>query len=155
MSLHLIAALIVAVVLAGTHWKAYKMGERGVQAEWDSAKAVQVQDALARSEANRMRERALSLTNEGVQRDFLAEKRRLAGAAAVAGERVRELESALSASGAGGAGAAAGPRADDTRATVIRECAAALTALDEHAQRVGATLAGLQGYTGKVCLGRP
>lgn len=41
-----VVALVIALALAGTHWKAYTAGAKGVQAEWGAEKLTQAAQTL-------------------------------------------------------------------------------------------------------------
>jgi hypothetical protein len=45
------AAVMVAIALAASHWKAYKLGESGVTAEWNADKLAQAEQAAALKDA--------------------------------------------------------------------------------------------------------
>jgi hypothetical protein len=45
------AAVMLAVALAASHWKAYKLGESGVTAEWNADKLAQAEQSAALKDA--------------------------------------------------------------------------------------------------------
>ena len=53
MSIRLIIALIVAVGLAASHWKAYTMGEKSLQADWDAERQEVAKLSRQQQDANR------------------------------------------------------------------------------------------------------
>lgn len=85
----LVIALIAAVILAGTHWKAYTAGEKSVQAEWDAARLEASQEAR-RMESSRFN-RVVEAQNAATQR-----KINLEAAAASARLDADRLRGALS-----------------------------------------------------------
>lgn len=52
-------ALVLALLLSGTHWKAYKMGEQGVQAEWTAEKLAKSNAQIEAEQAARAKEQGL------------------------------------------------------------------------------------------------
>ena len=136
-------ALALAGMLAFTHFTAYRSGKANVRAAWDAEK-------LMAQEAQRQREKALSIANQGVDREIQAEKSRRVAAERLAADRLRDYQAASdrardSASTSG---------ADDPYRGIADQCAAALEKLDRYAQSVAGTARGLQSYSGKVCLGK-
>lgn len=142
MYLRLTLALIVAVVLAATHWKAYVAGQGAVRAE------LQAQ-ALKASEAAREREQALRKDVETLDHELQKQKARNTVAARAHAERLREYQAALDRASADPAptGGTAGPFA-----RIASECGAALTALDQHARGLATTARALQDYATGVCV---
>lgn len=136
-------ALALAGMLAFTHFTAYRSGKANVRAAWDAEK-------LMAQEALRQREKALSIANQGVDREIQAEKSRRLAAERLAADRLRDYQAASDRAGntttPGGT--------DDPHRTIASECAAALEKLDRYAQSVAGTARGLQSYSGKVCLGK-
>lgn len=62
------AAITIAVILAGTHWKAYKSGAAGVQAAWD-AQTVQIQaDTIKLQQDARDKETKLQADKESLRK---------------------------------------------------------------------------------------
>ncbi|WP_136420400.1 DUF2514 family protein [Herbaspirillum sp. ST 5-3] len=60
MYLRLAIAAVVAVLLAGSHWKAYVMGGDAVRVEWQADKMAQADATAAINESYRLKERAMS-----------------------------------------------------------------------------------------------
>ena len=142
--------LLLAAVLAFSHGMAYRSGRAAVRAAWDKERAAQLAQALTDSEYRRNRERALSLTNEGITNAYVKEKTRLLAAARAADDRLRELESALN--DPGGADTATTAGTDDPRGTIISQCAAALAILDNDFKNLASKTRALQDYASKVCV---
>ena len=145
MYLRVTLALILAVVLSATHWKAYVMGQGAVRVE------LQVQ-ALKDSEAARQREHALTAQVETLDHELQKQKARNAALTRAHAERLRQYEAALGGAGADttAAGGTVGPFAD-----IARECGRALVALDAHARELESTATALQNYAAGVCVTVP
>lgn len=141
------AAALVAVFLAGTHWKAYKTGQDAITAEWQADIAQRTAQALEASEAARKVEQELTRQVETERGKYAQQLKNTRTVAAAAGVGMRELQAAL-AGPAAAASASATARADDAaRARVVvsacaREVQAMAALLDERNQQ----LIGLQAY---------
>lgn len=145
MYLRVTIALIVAVLLAGTHWKAYLAGQGAVQAKYQA-------HALKLSELARKREQLLLTTVENQDRALQEQKARNAAISRAHAERLREYQAALDRA------------AEDTRPTsgtagpfarIASECGSALAALDQHARGLATTARALQNYATDVCVTVP
>lgn len=145
MYLRLTLALLVAVLLAGTHWKAYVAGQGAVRAELTA-------QALKASEQARQREQDLRATVENQDRELQKQKARSAAVDRAHAERLREYQAALSRA-AENTRPASG--AADPFARIAGECGTALTALDQHARSLATTARALQEYATGVCLTVP
>ena len=146
------AALALAIGLAISHAFIYRAGKASVRADWDKERLAQVQAAALASEARRMKERSLSLSNEGITNAYVKEKAVLVAAQRAADDKLRELQATLG-SGSGIDSAPLGG-ADDPRDTIIDQCASALVALDRDARGLALKAIGLQSYTREVCLAK-
>jgi hypothetical protein len=141
------AAALMAVFLAGTHWKAYKTGQDAITAEWRADIAARTAQALEASEAARKVEQELTRQVETERGKYAQQLKNTRTVAAAAGVGMRELQAAL-AGPAAAASASATARADDAaRARVVvsacaREVQAMAALLDERNQQ----LIGLQAY---------
>ena len=67
------AAALVAVFLAGTHWKAYRTGQDAITAEWQADIAARTAQALEASEAARKVEQELQGKADAIRRTKNAE----------------------------------------------------------------------------------
>lgn len=152
MYLRLTLALVVAVVLAATHWKAYVAGQGSVQAQWDLEKYDRMELVVKAERAAREREQALRKTVENQDHELQKQKALNAALSRAHAERLREYEAALSRAAEDPAptGGTAGPFA-----RIAGECGAALTALDEHARGLATTARALQDYAAGVCVTVP
>jgi hypothetical protein len=146
------AAVALAVGLAISHTFIYRAGKATVRADWDKERLEQVQTAALASEARRMKERSLSLSNEGVTNAYIKEKSALVAAQRASNDKLRELQAALS----GGPGVDSAPLrgADDPRDAIIDQCASALVGLDKEAKGLALKATGLQSYARLVCLAK-
>jgi hypothetical protein len=141
------AAALVAVFLAGTHYKAYKTGQDAITAKWQADIAQRTAQALEASEAARKVEQELTRQVETERGKYAQQLKNTRTVAAAAGVGMRELQAAL-AGPAAAASASATARADDAaRARVVvgacaREVQAMAALLDERNQQ----LIGLQAY---------
>jgi len=143
-------ALALAGALALTHSFAYRSGKANVRAAWAVEKQAHTEAVAAASEAARMKEKALTITNDGITNAYIKEKARLVADSRVTADRLRDLKASIDS--AAGADAAPLGGADDPRDRVIDQCATALVRLDEYAKSVASTAIGLQSYTREVCL---
>jgi len=135
------AGLIVALGLAFSHFTVYRSGKASVRAEWTAEK-------LAQSEAARNREKAMTIANQGVDRELQAEKKRRAAAESRLADGLRDLESTIAAA----TDTAAPGSSDAPFAGIAGECARKLVLMDDYASKLAGTASALQSYVGKVCL---
>lgn len=144
------AALIVAALLAGTHWKAYVSGKKTVQAEWNLDIQQRTEQALAAEQAARNQEHQLVAAKQKAEEAYVNEKRKAARAAAGAQSELDRLRDAINDRGDSScADPAAKPRANGiTRLEqeLLGQCAGALTELAAEADRLEAIVVGLQAY---------
>jgi hypothetical protein len=74
MNVKIIAALILAVFLAGTHWKAYTSGKAAITKEWELDRAESAKLARFQQDANRDTARKAEIRyvdRETVRTEFL------------------------------------------------------------------------------------
>lgn len=148
-------AVALAIVLAGTHWRAYVSGEQARQLEWDADTAQRTAAALAAEQLARQREQDLQTRVRKVSNDYQAEKTRRAAADQLAADSLRQLQAALASGGAAGPDPAAPAGADDDpRDGIIAECAGALVQMDKAARSLADQTRALQGYTAGVCVSK-
>lgn len=145
MYLRVMIAIVVGVLLAGTHWKAYVSGRDALRAEMTT-------QALKASQRARQREQELRATVEDQDRELQKQKARNAAISRAHAERLREYQAALDRATADPrpTGGAAGPFA-----RIASECGSALAALDEHDRRLAQTARALQNYAAGVCVTVP
>lgn len=156
MYVQLAAAALVAVALAGSHWKAYhagnKAGTERVQTAWDADLAQRTAKALDASELRRIQEKASQNRVEGIRNEQIKLATARAAADAHRADRLRALEAALVSAGAASGDTATPSGTDDPRAAIINQCAGALGELDKTAQRLASEKAGLQAYARELCV---
>ena len=145
-------ALALAAVLALTHNFAYRSGKANVRAAWAIEKQAHTEAVAAASEAARMKEKALTFTNDGITNAYIKEKARLVADSRVNADRLRDLKASIDSAASTDTAPLGG--ADDPRDRIVDQCATALVRLDEYAKSVASTAIGLQSYTREVCLSR-
>lgn len=145
-------AVALAIVLAGTHWKAYHAGGKSVQAEWDAEKLATTQAALAADIANRAKEADLQTKVRSVSNAYAKEKAAHAATVAASADGLRNIQSTLDS--APGKDSTCTSRTDDlARARqVVGQCSKALQELADIADTGEARLIGLQDYVRSVGL---
>jgi len=62
------AALMVAFLLAGTHWRVYSIGAANVKSEWDSEKLSIAAQSLALAQSTHAKEQALILSADTLRK---------------------------------------------------------------------------------------
>ena len=134
----------LAVGLAFTHVKAFKGGKAAVLAEWNADKLVQ-------SETARLREKAIGISNQGVDRALQIDKQKRVIADRATADSLRSLQAELA-------------KPDDTATAsraygtgglereLLGQCAATLAQLAATADRLEGKVVGLQSYARDVCL---
>lgn len=142
MSVYARLAGLVAVLalLAAGAWKCYTAGQNNIRAEWTAEK-------LAASENARLKEKALNLSTERIDREYQTEKARLIADKRIVDDRLREFAAA-----SGSTDTSSPSGADDPNRAIADQCAVALATLDGYAQSVAGKARALQGYTREVCL---
>ena len=146
----LTAALVAIVLLVGTHWKAYKVGGRVVEAEYQAR-------TLAAEQKARELEQHLVAQKQKAEEAYVQEKRKAAAAAAGAQSELGRLRNALTSRSQPSADPAAGPGTDDRTGLeqeLLGQCASALVSMAAEADRLETVIVGLQGYVKNVCLAR-
>ena len=149
MYVRLVIISIVAVVLAGTHWKAYINGQKNVRAEYQAKQ-------LAAEQAAREREQELVAERKKLEDRYVQSKRKADISAAAARAELERLRDQLAAGGAATADPTAAIRADagTVEGQLLGACASALVAVAEDADRLSAQVVGLQDYVRGVCRNR-
>lgn len=156
MYLRITIAVLVASVLAASHWKAYHAGSAAVQAKWDKDIAVHIKQALLAEQDARKREHSLETQKRKVEDQYANDKRKAAIAAAGAQSELNGLRNELYAIPAPVASAnpSTPARTDESpiEYQLLGQCATALVGVAENADRLAATVLGLQKYVENVCL---
>lgn len=149
LSPRVLAAVVVAVALSASHWKAYVMGKNTILSEWNAAITAQALETAKASEAARAKEQALQSQVRKVTNEYQAEKKRHAADAVLLAGRLLDFEAAIT-----GADTTTTPGFDDPRATIASECAGAIVKVDEYAQGLAIQTRALQRYTDNVCINK-
>ena len=146
------AAVALAVILAGTHFKAYHAGGASVQAEWDAEKLATTQAALAADIANRAKEADLQTKVQKVSADYAKQKQVNADLSRSLDDSVRDFNAALNRPGPADSST---PTGDHGTGGLEREllgtCAATLVIMGKAADRLENKVVALQEYAAKVC----
>lgn len=150
--------LALVIVLAFTHFVSYRYGRATVRAQWEQDKAQRTQQALAAEQAARAREQELIDKRKKLEDRYAQNKRKADAAAAGARTELGRLRDQLAAAGgqtpADPAAPARADAAPSAERAVISECAGALVEMAANADRLSATVTGLQGYVSEVCRAR-
>lgn len=145
MSWKLWAGVVVAVFLAGTHWKAYKSGGRSVQMAFDMYIIEQKENMLAASEQARLREKSINNSLRESYDNYLVLKKRNSTVVTANTGSLQQLETTIAnrpdpspttTSGTDGA----------TYRELFQSCARTLTSMAEEADGIAIKLLGLQEY---------
>lgn len=137
------AAVAIAVFLAGTHWKAYKSGQKDIRAEWNAEKLDTAQQTLRLLEKNTRTSAELQDNADKTRRAKNAQIERLDTDLASALERLRERPARPNGSDLP-ADTGAGSSAGCTGAQLYRSDSQFLTRESDRAQRILADLAQCQ-----------
>lgn len=143
----LTAAAVLALLLAGTHWKAYISGQQAVRAQYVAAQ-------LQAEKAARLREQQLIEEKQKAEAVYVDQKRKAAVAVSGARTELERLRDAL-ATRSPSEPATASPRAADRAGLeqhLLGQCASALVGMAAEADRLETLVVGLQGYIKNVCL---
>jgi hypothetical protein len=103
----LIALVIVATFLAGTHWRAYRTGQEAVRIEWQADIQARTAAALEAEQRARAKETALQVTADKLRRTKDAE---ITGLTVRVGELNKRLSNRADRPADPPAGAASSPR---------------------------------------------
>lgn len=144
MHLRLMIAIVISVLMIGTHWKAYLAGQSNVRAELTDK-------ALKESEAAREREHDLRATVENKDRELQKQKARNAAISRANDDRLREYKTAIDQANKD---SIASSGVDGPFAKIASECGSAIAELDKHARGMETTARALQEYASGVCVGR-
>lgn len=137
----------VAVILAGTHWKAYVSGKQAVHAEYQ-------QRQLAAEQLARAREQELIAERKNLEDRYVRDKRNAAISAANARAELDRLRDQINAGRSSAPADSTAPiRVDGgtPEAGILGACATALVGVAEDADRLAAQVLGLQAYVSGVC----
>lgn len=151
-----VVALALAVLLAGTHWKAYTTGKKVTQAYWDAERAQLVQAALDAEKQARDKEAALNISVRKVQKDYDAIKKTNAALAAATADSLLDLQATIDSIAPKDAAAPAGTHgAGGLEQELLGECARVVSILAASADRLESKVVGLQAYVRDVVKPEP
>lgn len=149
----LAAALLV--LLTASHAALYRAGKSTVKREWDRAVAEQRELTIKAQEQARAAEHALVAAKNEAEKRYVEQKRKAASDAAGSELVLSQLRDELTARDRAAAQAAAASTGANAGAGLERQlfgaCAQALVRMAEEADRLEATVVGLQGYVKNVC----
>lgn len=137
------AALVVAVGLAASHWKAYHMGMTTVQAQWDSDTVQAIKD-----DDKTTKDRIAA--NAKVDQKHQLEKAQLQTHIDDANAALDSLRDTLSSKQSINPTTACRVDAGGAERELLGQCAAAFVAVAKEADRVEGKLNGLQDYIKQV-----
>jgi hypothetical protein len=143
-----VLALVLAVLAVG--WRVHVNADA---AGYARAQGEQTTAALAATEKRRLDERALSIKNQEVTNEYIAEKNRRAAVDADIDQRLLEYEAAANRAASADTPTSAG--ADGPFEGIAMECVRAFAVLDKAHRDVAAVASGLQSYAGRVCVAPP
>lgn len=148
-------AAVVLAILSFTHFTAYRAGKGAVKREWERAVAEQREEVIKAQEQARKAEQALVVAKNEAEKRYVEQKRKAAADAAGSELLLRRLRDELAARDSAAAQAAAATPGIDGGAGLERNlfgaCAQALVRMAQEADRLEATVVGLQGYVKNVC----
>lgn len=147
------AALVVAVALAASHWKAYHMGGASCRAEMAEQTLKLTNDALAASEQNRKTEQTLNEKVRKVSNDYATEKAAHLLTSRKLGDSLRDFTATLdSATAEDAASATSAAGRGGLEFELLGNCAKTLVSMAEEADRLENKVVGLQEYVKSVGL---
>ena len=144
------AAILIAVFLAGTHWKAYKEGGKSVEAAWNAEKLTQANDKLEAVKAARIKEQDLNAKVRKVSDDYRNEKAAHDATAVQLNDSLRQFEIANSGAGKDPARTTGTIGPGGLESELLGNCARTLVLLGQEADRLEAKVVGLQAYIAAI-----
>ena len=148
----IVAAVILAIMLAASHWKAYHAGGASARAELLEMQTEMAQAAAKASEDARAKETVLQTNLAKVHANYAKVKKDNAALSSSLDDSLQQFQSALgdrslkNPNGTTGANGAGGLERE-----LLGNCAASLTELGKTADRLENKIVGLQGYIRDVC----
>ena len=142
-----VIVVIIAIVLAASHWKAYVVGKTTVMSQWQQA-------TLKAEQAAREKEQQLVAAKDKAEKKYVDEKRKAAVAASSASAELNRLRRVLATDKDNSgtttcSGVDGGTRLERD---LLGYCATSLVQLAAEADRLETIIVGLQGYVNNVCL---
>lgn len=145
--------LIMSLALLGSHWKAFKSGDKKgdarVTSAWNAEKLEQAKDLAKFSEAARTKEAEMQANTRKVINDYHTQKKLHDADAASAANSLRDITDELAIAPETCNDPATAKRANGAiglERELLIQCAKALTNLASDADRLEAQVVGLQGY---------
>lgn len=152
-------AVVIAVALSATHWKAYVVGKNNVMFQWQQEKMQLVQAALKAEQNAREKEQQLAVAKDKAEKRYVDEKRKAAVAASSASAELDRLRDTLATAsidnGKENHCSCSSARVDGgarLERELLGHCATTLVQLAAEADRLETVVVGLQGYVNNVCL---
>lgn len=152
-------AVVIAVVLSATHWKAYVSGKDTVMLQWQQEKTQLAQAALEAEQIARKTEQELVVAKNKAEKQYVDEKRKAAVAASSASAELGRLRDTLTTapidSGKENNCSCSSTRVDGgarLERELLGHCATTLVQLAAEADRLETVVVGLQRYVSNVCL---
>lgn len=140
------AGVVVAVALAGSHWKAYVSGKNTVRAEFNAYVAEEKMLLAAATETARMRERSINNTLRASYDQYNTLKSSRAADVKSAAGGLRDLEATVASSGSTDTTTPSGVDGSSTYKELFLTCSRTLQSMAEEADGVSNRLSGLQDY---------
>jgi hypothetical protein len=145
------AAIGLAVLLGASHWKAYTLGEKSVQSDFDAYINKQVAQELASEQDARAKEQAFQTSLENLTNAYITQKNALAAAHNTNGKLLDGFNTALNSPAGKDSPAGSGAHGSaGLEQELLGNCAATLVRLAEEADGLEARLVGLQSYVKSV-----
>ena len=143
-----VAAILILIFLAGTHWKAYVSGKNTINAEWNAAKLKQAEDDKAALQYSIKESKVLQSHSDKIQAKKDEQAKIISAKLATALGELRNRESRESVSTSNGA--TAGTKRSCSGADLYREDAEFLVREASSADRVKVELQECQQKYNKV-----
>ena len=142
-----VIVVIIAIVLAASHWKAYVVGKTTVMSQWQQA-------TLKAEQVAREKEQQLVAAKDKAEKKYVDEKRKAAVAASSASAELNRLRSVFTTDKDNSDTATCAGVDGRTRLErdLLGYCATSLVQLAAEADRLETVVVGLQGYVKNVCL---
>ena len=147
-------ALVLAGLLAATHYGSYRVGRALVAGAWAQEREQHAQQVIAAMEKASQEQAELQRRVSDVDKKLQAEKSRRVDADRLAASSLQRLNAALDGASKGG-NTASPSGANDPSAAIARECAGVVEKMDRAYRSLASQTSALQGYTAGVCVVQP
>lgn len=146
-----VGMFFIVLILAGTHYGAYRVGRALVAGDWAHEREVRANDMLELAKAHRAEKAELTRKANDVDTKYQASKKRAAADAVAADDELRLLEAAL-ADARGESTTAPGGGADGaSEGGLLLACATEHQGMAAEADATAVKLTSLQSYVRDVC----